>query len=143
MLKRSGVSGETWGLIAASLAVCCSLFLLPPNYRYPKQDFLGARGFIESTRSPNDVVAAVGLAADAFSKLYAPNWRVVKSWRDIEQIGGAPSHTWVVYTSPRHMIENYPDVVAGLDSNFDLMYELPGTLGDGSVFVYRSHFLNP
>ena len=143
ILKQSRVRKETWGLIAGSLAVFASLFLLPPNYRHPKQDFQGAREFVESTRSRNDAVAAFGLAANAFSKLYAPEWRVANSWREVELLGSPSSRTWVVYTASKHAVENYPDVMAGIASNFDLVREFPGTLGDGAVFVYRSRSLRP
>jgi hypothetical protein len=40
------------------------------------------------------------------------------------------------------MAENYPDVVKGLTSDFSLVARFPGTLGDGTVYVYKSleHF---
>jgi hypothetical protein len=37
-----------------------------------------------------------------------------------------------------HMAENYPDVLKGVDSNFELIRQFPGTLGDGTVYVYRN-----
>jgi hypothetical protein len=138
--KRWRLTGETMGVIGSSIAVVCSLFLLPANYRYPKQDFVGARDFVEATQAPGDRIASIGLASYAFSKYYAPEWRVVDSWQQIEDIGRV-DRTWLVYVSRAHMEENYPEVLEHLSSDFDLVKKLPGTLGDGTVFVYRSRVI--
>ncbi len=138
IFKQWRVTGEMLAVTASSIAVVGSLFLLPPNYRYPKQDFVGARDLVERTRAPQDRVASFGVASLAFAKYYAPDWQVVNSWRDIEDMHSPSGSTWLVYTFPTSMAENYPDVLKGLASDFDLLQQFPGTLGDGTVFVYRS-----
>ena len=114
------------------------MFLLPPNYRYPKQDFLGAKTFVEGTREQKDAVVSMGLAAYAYSKYYAPEWRTAESWDELKRIHAEAGRTWLVYTSQAHMAENYPEVVANLGGEYELVKQFPGTLGDGSVFVYRT-----
>jgi len=136
--RRFSMSGEKLGIIASGTAIFCSLFLLPPNYRYPKQDFLGAKNFVEAARDKKDAVVSMGLAAYAYSKYYAPEWKTADSWDELERIHAEGRRTWFVYTSQAHMAENYRDVVANLASQYELVKQFPGTLGDGAVFVYRT-----
>jgi mannosyltransferase len=138
IFKLWNLNGERLGRMVSAAAVICSLFLLPANYRFPKQDFVGARDFVLQSRAPQDVVVSVGLASMAFSRYYAPDWRVAESWPEIQNMRSASSHVWVIYTSPLHMSENHPDVLAGLTSEFDRVKFFPGTLGGGEVLVYRS-----
>jgi uncharacterized membrane protein len=129
---------EMLGLFASMTAVLCSLLLLSPNYRFPKQDFLGALKFVEAARAPEDTVAAIGLAGYAFSKYYAPKWQAVGSWREVERLRSTSARTWLVYTSELQIAADNPEVLKRVESEFELMARLPGTLGDGAVFVYRS-----
>jgi len=138
VLKMWNVTGHRLGTMGSAAAVICSLFLLPANYRFPKQDFLGARDFVLHAEAPQDVVVSVGLASMAYSRYYAPDWRVAESWREIQEMRDPARHIWVIYTSPLHMSENHPDVLAGLVSEFDRVKFFPGTLGGGEVLVYRS-----
>jgi uncharacterized membrane protein len=130
---------ERLGVLACLSAAICSLFLLPPNYRFPKQDFLGAKEFVETARTPQDNVVSIGLASYAYSQYYGgPDWKVAESWPEIQEIRHSTGRPWLIYTSTAHMNENYPDVVTGVASDFELVKLFPGTLGDGAVFVYRS-----
>ena len=135
--QRWRVSGDTLGTFATMAGVFVSLTLLPPNYRFPKQDFLGARDYIESNREANDSIASFGLAAFAFSKYYAQDWEVVETREQLDQLR-ADSRVWVVYAFPKHTTLNYRDIVDSIDSDFSLIKTFPGTLGDGKVLVYRS-----
>ncbi len=136
--ERWRLSGKSLSLLASSAAVFCSLFLLPPNYRMPKQDFLGARNFIEETRAPGDVVASVGLAALPFSKYYAPEWDVIETSDDLDALRDRGVRTWLVYAFSAHTKVHYPEILETLDADFELAKKFPGTLGDGSVYVYRT-----
>ncbi len=136
--ERWRVNGKSLSLLASSAAVICSLFLLPPNYRMPKQDFLGARNFIEATRGPGDVVASVGLAALPFSKYYAPAWNVIETSEDLGNLRARGARTWLVYAFSAHTKVHYPEILEKLETDFELAQKFSGTLGDGSVYVYRS-----
>src|SRR5262245_47602692 len=52
MLRPWRTKTEMLGMFASMTAALCSLTLLGPNYRFPKQDFLGARSFVERSRAP-------------------------------------------------------------------------------------------
>ena len=61
----------TCELLVSLAGVLASPLLLPANYRNPKQDFVGARNFIESSRSVGDRVASVALTSVAFFSYYS------------------------------------------------------------------------
>src|SRR4029450_8339875 len=62
--SRSGL-GQRAGLILASLLIVASAMTLPKLYALPKQDFSGARNWVERSRASGDKVVAVGLAGIA------------------------------------------------------------------------------
>ena len=135
--ERWRISGNALGILATMIGFFVSLALLPPNYRYPKQDFLGARDYIEANRAADDRVASFGLATLAFASYYAPDWDAIETRDQLDRL--RDSHrTWVIYTFPRHTEVNYSDILDSIASDFDLIKEFPGTLSDGSVLVFRS-----
>jgi hypothetical protein len=135
--ERWRVTGDTIGILVSLTGVLVSLLMLPVNYRYPKQDFIGARDFIESHRSAGDRVASVGLASVAFSSYYAPKWEVLETREELDRLR-ASGRTWVVYAFPGHTALNYPAIMASIATDFELATRLRGTLGNGDVWVYRS-----
>jgi len=135
--ERWRVSGDQLGIMATMTGVFVSLFLLPLNYRYPKQDFVGAHAFVESSRAADDRVASFGLAADAFSGYYAPDWEVVKTRGQLDRLR-AGHRAWLVYAFPGRTAQSYPDIMDSVATNFDFIQAFPGTLGHGDVLVYRS-----
>jgi mannosyltransferase len=137
-LRQWEFRGSILGGLASAAAVLCSLFLLPQNYRYPKQDFIGAKKMIESNRLASDAVVSVGLATVAYSKYYAPEWQVARSWEAVEEIRSKSSRTWLVHAFPSDTARRNPEVVERLESEFELVKVFPGTLGDGEILVYRS-----
>lgn len=135
--ERWRVNGDTLGIALVAAGIIASLFLLPPNYRHPKQDFLGAKDFVESSRAADDRVASFGLASVAFSSYYAPHWKVVETRHQLDRLR-AGYRTWVVYAFPLHTARRYPDIMESIASDFDLIRIFPGTLGNGDVLVYAS-----
>ncbi len=132
------VSGRTLGILAATIAVLCSATLLPKNYRTPKQDFLGARDFIEASRQPGDAAASLGLATLPFKAYYAPHWDIVKTQADLDRLRARAKRVWLVYGFSAHTRVHFPKILAVLKSDFELVRTLPGTLGDGWLAIYRS-----
>lgn len=133
------VSGKSLGIAAATVAVLCSASLLPRNYRWPKQDFKGARDFVEAHRKPGDAAASLGLANFPFKTYYAPKWNIVKTKADLDRLRANHKRVWLVYAFSAHTKLHFPKVVKELESNaFELVRTLPGTLGDGWLVIYRS-----
>ena len=135
--ERWRVSGNTLGVAATLAGVVVSLFLLLPNYRYPKQDFVGARDFIEASRAADDRVASFGLATVAFARYYAPDWEVVETPEQLDRLRDG-RRVWVVFAFPGRTKSSYPEIMDSIASDFDHVKTFPGTLGSGEVLVYRS-----
>lgn len=135
-LPNKSESGNYIGIFACSIAVLCSLLLLPTNYKYPKQDFQGAKEFITENSKINDSIASFGLASLAFSSYYSPDWTIIKSRNELENLIEISDRTWLVYSFPTHTSRKFPGIMELISSNFDLVANLPGTLGDGNVLIY-------
>jgi mannosyltransferase len=104
-------------------------------YAHPKQDFTGARDFVEAAAAPDDVRIAVGAAKLALPGYYAPSWRSADSAAELAAMRSAAPRAWVVWCLPDQLAAARPDVAAALARDFDLVKELPGSLVGGSVYV--------
>ena len=131
-LRRLGGVGFTSALVVASAAA------LPALYRYPKQDFTGARDWVVSRRQPNDTIVALDLAAGAYLGYYAPEWKMARSEGELRALRSTGGATWVVYTFPAHLADKAPDLMRLLREEFELERAFPGTLGDGVIVVRRA-----
>lgn len=129
--RRTGVA-VAFGLILVSAAS------VPALYRYPKQDFLGALGYIEKHRRPGEAVVAVGLARVPYQRYYAPDLQAVEKLEDLDAVRARSRATWLLYTFPIHMKSRHPDILTSVRSDFRLMKIFPGTVGDGTIYVCRS-----
>jgi uncharacterized membrane protein len=136
-LKFGTPQPHTLGLAFALLGVAASLAILPRNYLYPKQDFLGARDFIEANRSPESVVLTLGLATMPYAEYYAPAWKSVETISELEAVQQSNNDVWVVYSFPAVTARRYKDLTNYLASHFEAR-RFSGTLGDGDVLVFRS-----
>lgn len=124
--------------IAVALATCASLVLLARNYAHPKQDFAGAVAFVERTRGTGDVATSTGLAAEPLRSYFAPSWPVAQNAAELQALLAAAPHVWLVTAFQSHTERRRPDVMALVQQRFDLVARFPGTLGEGTVRVYRS-----
>jgi hypothetical protein len=131
-LHRLGVGG---GLALASLMILASAVTVPRNYAYPKQDYTGARDYVESHRGPNDAVVAVGLAGVAYERYYAPAWSVAQTEAELEFVRSGGGNTWLVYTLPVEVKAYRPGVWQTIQNDFTIVKVFPGTLGGGEVVV--------
>ncbi|MGH9675370.1 MAG: glycosyltransferase family 39 protein [Bryobacteraceae bacterium] len=130
-----------WGAAAwpamASVLLIGTAFSLRSVYAYPKQDFTGARDFVQGLLGPSDCAVGVDVSAYVYSRHYAPHW---KAARNIAQLAEAQCKgvIYVVYTLPRRLRAVHPELFAHLEANYTLVRVFPGTLADGTVYVRRS-----
>lgn len=124
--------------VAVLGAMAASLVLLAPNYAHPKQDFAGAVALIERQRAPGDIATSAGLAAEPVRSYFAPGWPVVRTAAELEALTAAAPHVWIIIAFQSHTERRYAGVMAMVRDRFELVARLPGTLGDGTVRVYRS-----
>src|SRR4030095_9285968 len=133
-LERLGVPA---GVALALLMVLVSAATVPRNYSHPKQDYSGARDFVESQRGPNDSVVAVGLAGGADPRYYAPGWSSAQTAEELEQVRQSTGQTWLVYTLPVEVKAYRPAVWERIQTDFEVVKVFPGTLGGGEVVVCK------
>ena len=128
---------------ALSAIIVCAMIVVSAstvsrNYALPKQDFGGARDFVEQQRRGDEQVVAVGLAGKVYASYFAPQWIYAEdhanlvSVRDQSDIG-----LWLVYTLPVEVKAFHPEIWAAISSDFEVVRVFPGTLGGGEVYVCR------
>lgn len=125
------------GIAMCSLIICASAATLPRNYMRPKQDFTGAREFVERNRQPGDTVVTVGLAAMDYGRYYAPKWSIADEGKQLDAIGKSHQNIWLVYTLPVQLKAYHPEIWEIVDRDFEIIKVFPGTLGGGEVFVCK------
>ncbi len=126
-------------LIGTILSVgLVSLFALSAQAAYaPKQDYKSAMHYVESHKVAGDAVIAVGLAEFPYKEFYKTNWSNVKNIQEFNDIRLKAQRTWVVFTMPMHLQAYFPAIMETTKAEFSMVKSFPGTLGDGTVYVYR------
>ncbi|MBP6821484.1 MAG: glycosyltransferase family 39 protein [Acidobacteria bacterium] len=128
------------GVGLAVLMIVASTLTIPRCYALPKQDYTGARDFVERSRHSDDAVVAVGLAGVAYSKYFAaqwPMWNEAQTQAELDAVRKGHSDVWLVYTIPIQVKAYRPDIWQAIESDFEVVKVFPGTLGGGEVFVCR------
>jgi hypothetical protein len=124
------------GAAACLLVIGLSAATLPRAY-LPKQDFSGARRYVDAHKQPGDATVAVGLAGLAYARYYAPEWPDVEHRADLESIKRDHQGVWLVYTLPVHVKAWLPEMWDLIESDYEVVQVFPGTLGGGDVTVCR------
>ena len=124
------------GVAACMLLVLISSVTTPLAYR-PKQDFVAAQEFVESTRQPGEAVIAVGLATFPYTEYLAPSWLTATSAEDIRAIHRTAKGTWVLSTLRAQLQTSYPDIDRLIHDEFDLVAEFHGSVSDGEILVFH------
>ncbi|MEO5701558.1 MAG: glycosyltransferase family 39 protein [Casimicrobiaceae bacterium] len=142
LVNRWGVTSSMAQHVTLSvIVVVATIASVPPltrHYAYPKQDFAGAVALVERQRGPGDIVTSVGRASEALRSYYAPSWPVLAGADQLHTWLGEKRRVWLVIAFPGVTARNAPEVQAILQDRFEVVATLPGTLGDGTVLVYRS-----
>ncbi len=119
--------------VAVLAVIAASAATLPVNYRAPKQAYQATREYVEASRAPDDVVVTAGLATLPYERLYAPHWGAVADAEELARLEPA----WLVYSFPTYMGVAHEDILLALESGYVEDAAFRGTLGDGTLFVYR------
>jgi hypothetical protein len=125
------------GVAFASLMIVASLVTVPRNYAMPKQDFSGAKSFVEGQMAQGDRVVAVGLAGDMYSRYFAPDWPVTDETTELAKMQGQGSELWLVYTLPFQIEAFHPELWQTIRQKYEIVRTFPGTLNGGEVVVCR------
>jgi len=130
---RAALAGTTVVL----LLILASATTVPTAW-LPKQDYLGARAFVEAQQRPGDVIVTVGLASFPYRRLYRSGWEVAGSLVALNAIRAEAKRTWVVYTIPLQLQGEHPELMAAIREQFTPIREFGGTLNGGTIYVCRA-----
>ena len=124
--------------LATTLVVVASAATVPRCYRYPKQDFTGARDWVEQNRSAGEPAVAVGTAGIVYKNYYAPQWTVIDDAAGLETLHGRSPSPWLVYTLPIEVRTYRPEIWRIIEKEYRPVRIFPGTLqGGGEIYVCR------
>lgn len=125
------------GGAAAILMIVVSLFTLPRNYLLPKQDFSGARQFVETNRKSGDDVVAVSIAGEMYRNYYAPQWKNAENYSDLIRSEKSFGDQWLVYTLAPEIKAFHPQMWELIKREYATVKIFPGTLNGGEIYVSR------
>jgi uncharacterized membrane protein len=126
------------GVVLTCFLIVVSLATVPRCYALPKQNFTGARDYVEQRREPGDGVIAVGLAGIAYERYFAPHWSPVQTLAELEKLRNIHANLWLVYTLPIEVRAYHPEIWTSIEKDFKSVKVFPGTLGGGEVIVCRN-----
>jgi hypothetical protein len=134
-VRRPVVSAARLGTTVACFLIVASAATIPRCYRLPKQDFAGARDYAESLRAQGDAIVTLGLAGHAYGKYYAPQWTVIGTPAELEQLRRSHRRILLVYTLGIELKAFQPELWRIVNAEFSPVRVFPGTLGGGEVYV--------
>lgn len=134
---RGGGTARALGGIGVIVAVVVSAGLASRNYAAPKQDFEGAVRHVAEHRTASDPAASLGLISLPISRYFAPDWAVIEDPDTLKAQRADGGRLWVVTGFPVHTRRSHPDMMRLLETDFDRVITLPGTLANGTLTLYR------
>ncbi len=130
-------TGEYAAAAVASLMILVSSVSVPRAFG-PKQDFQGAKEFLEQALTPGDAVAVAGLANFPLREYYHALWPELRGRQELDSLRAANHRVWVVYTLAPVLEAVSPDLYASIQRDFRVVKAFRGTLQNGTVYVCLS-----
>ena len=122
------------GTAAVAALILLSLVSLGRLYRYPKQDYLGARAWVEQQRRPGDAVATADVATAVYRDYLPTGWTPVTGAAQLDSLR-AGRRVWLVYTFPRYLVRGAPEIFGVTERECRDARAFRGTVGGGDVYV--------
>ncbi len=124
------------GVSFSLVLIIASLVTVPKNYALPKQDFSGAKEFVERRSANGDKIVAVRLAGVVYGSYLTPYWPVIATDHELEDLHASSNETiWLVYTLPIEIRAFRPDLWTAIERDYEVVRIFPGTLNGGEVYV--------
>ncbi len=136
-LRSRTAFAKKLGVGFAAVMIALSLYTVPRNYALPKQDFTGAKDYVEGQLTPGSKAVAVNLAGDMFAKYYAPNWLTTRDASVLDAVEHQNKDVWLVYTMPFEIRAFSPELWNTIQNDYEIVRTFPGTLNGGEVVVCR------
>lgn len=119
------------------LMVVLSVSLVQRNYRAPKQNLAGAYTYAEEIRRPGERIFAVGISGPIFKNHFNADWGNLQSDDDYNLAFAKPGPITLVVPFPERSFRAIPMMDEDLNGALYLDKRFAGTLGDGSVLIFR------
>jgi hypothetical protein len=126
--------------VLAAAIIAVSLFSLRAQYVFPKQDILGAVEYVEEHRQQGDLVMTIWPLDDIYQLVFGKEWRIALTSEQMLHLTAHSRTVWTIYSLPGSMKSYRPKMWKVLQEYFEVVKVLPGTLGDGDVYICRSRF---
>lgn len=130
------------GVALVLMIIAASIITVPRNYALPKQDFSGAKNYVENNRLPDEEIVAVNIAGEMYSKYFAPRWSTAKTLSDLANIESRNEKVWLIYTLAPEIKAFRPEVWTAIQRDYQTVKVFPGTLNGGEIFVCRKRNIN-
>jgi mannosyltransferase len=138
MLGRPQRFGLQAGTAVVLVMLLASVVPLRAEYRYPKQDYLGAMKFLDEQHQPGELILTAGSVMVPFQRYYGRRWPIVLTHAQLETALLADHATWLVYAMPNSIRSSQPEVWNVVETRFSVVHAFPGTLGGGTIYVSKS-----
>jgi hypothetical protein len=125
---------QTLGTVVAGLLVIASATTVPRAWR-PKQDYLGARAFVEKSRGVGDAIVTIDMTELPFRQYQRLDWPVVTNARELAAIESAHGRTWVLVTFPLRLAAVQPELWNYIQRHYAKAAIFDGTVAGGEIFV--------
>jgi hypothetical protein len=129
-----GARGPMVATVLLALGAIASLTTVPKAWS-PKQDFRGAREFVESRRGADDAVVMLDLTRFPYEEYLNTGWSFAPDEAALAAIEAQHAKTWVVYTFPARLSATQPALWEHIQRTYNRAARFGGTVGGGAVIV--------
>lgn len=129
-----GARGPLVATAFLALGAVASLTTVPRAWN-PKQDFIGARDFVEANRAPNDAVVMLDLTRFPYERYLQTGWQFAGNAPALAEIEAGHDRTWVLYTFPARLSATQPELWEHVQRSYNRAARFGGTVGGGAVIV--------
>ncbi len=123
--------------MAALVTSVGSAWMLRGYYAVPKQDYRGARIYVQDHRAMSDVIVAVGTAGEGY-RLYWPEATITNNVSQLEALMNGGHRVWVLYSFEDDMLRRRPRLLSMIRTRFEELKNFPATVPGGNLHVCRS-----
>jgi hypothetical protein len=121
--------------IAGGAAAVLGALALAPRAWGPKQDYVGARQFVERERGTADAVRTIDMTAFPMRAYLGAAWDSVATIDDLRAAEAGHARTFVIYTFPTRLEAIKPDVWERLRTHYRTAAVFQGSVGGGEIVV--------
>jgi hypothetical protein len=126
---------QFWTYAAAFTCVLAvSVFLLRTWWRFPMQDFVGARHYVESRLRDGDTIVAIGMAG-SYQFFYWPQIAVENRVSGLLDVMSRSPRVWLLYTFVPDMDQRRPKLMRFVLDHFIDQRVFPSRVVDGDIHV--------